>query len=517
MSPRLQADGGVVVEPPVEWLNLARPIAQEPPHPMQQVRPIRQHVFGRGGVYTAAFEEQSAMTLQSYSEYARQQEESATFTDTDEGEAMFWRGMAASAPLYCSDSDIGSLFNPQLKEWNLGRMVGGPNGDLLQHATCSIPGLNKPMLYYGTWRTFFALHTEDSELQGVSFLHFGANKVWYVVPPCDALRVRRLAADLFPSDAQDCPNFLRHKLTMLSPQVLRASNIKCTRLLQQPGTFVLVEKGAFHFGFNLGRNAAEAVNFALTDWLPVGRTAVPCTCNGQTPHVDAASLIRRLRACYPDETQNWWAFCCACGQHQGVTNFDDERDHPSGELFECSGCANWGHIACYPEYATIVAEEGAADDLEMFCVQCRDAWKDTSHSEDHWYFTCVCGRNEGASSEASADDAPTGRMFECTTCRYWSHTECYTEFRGVDDDDLPLEMLVTDANHGPAPKAPCRGARSELIQSFVCQMLSANAPTSAQPRLLPDCKAAGTTNSIQKGAFSGARQANDLPPRMPKW
>ena len=37
---------------------------------------------------------------------------------------------------------------------------------LLQEAAVRMPGLNSPMVYLGAWRSFFALHAEDAELQG---------------------------------------------------------------------------------------------------------------------------------------------------------------------------------------------------------------------------------------------------------------------------------------------------------------------------------------------------------------
>ena len=52
-----------------------------------------------------------------------------------------------------------------------------------------------------------------------------------------------------------------------------------------------------------------------------------------------------------------------------------------------------------------------------------------------------CGRNEGASNLTAAEgEAPTGRMFQCEGCELWAHTECFARYRGLDDDDLPLEM-----------------------------------------------------------------------------
>lgn len=47
---------------------------------------------------------------------------------------------------------------------------------------------------------------------------------------------------------------------------------------QEPGEFIVLNAGAYHSGFNLGFNCAEAVNFATESWLPLGAAATQCTC-----------------------------------------------------------------------------------------------------------------------------------------------------------------------------------------------------------------------------------------------
>ena len=91
----------------------------------------------------------------------------AHLTSAEERDAHFWRRpTAAPAPVYGADaSELGSLFAPELREWNLGALPGGPAHDLTQSLPMAIPGLNRSMLYIGQWRSFFALHTEDCELQ----------------------------------------------------------------------------------------------------------------------------------------------------------------------------------------------------------------------------------------------------------------------------------------------------------------------------------------------------------------
>ena len=42
--------------------------------------------------------------------------------------------------------------------------------------------------------------------------------------------------------------------------------------------FFLVMPYAYHCGFNLGYNIAEAVNYATVDWIPFGEKSINCDC-----------------------------------------------------------------------------------------------------------------------------------------------------------------------------------------------------------------------------------------------
>lgn len=83
-----------------------------------------------------------------------------------------------------------------------------------------------------------------------------APKQWYIVPPSHAARIRQLCTDLLPEAAAACGEFLRHKTTLLAPELLRLSNIPYSSVLQTEGTFVVVLSSAYHFGFNHSWNCA---------------------------------------------------------------------------------------------------------------------------------------------------------------------------------------------------------------------------------------------------------------------
>ena len=179
--PQIEAYGGCTITPPASWAWGPLPLDLA-----QAVKPIRQHIFragsGLSGCYTGIFEEAPPMPLSDYmAQTERSQPPSA---DPEAVQSQYWRRVVTGeqCTMYGSDTDAASLFDPALAEWNLSRLPAGTDGDLLRHLPLSIPGLNKPMLYFGGWRSTFCLHTEDSELGGLSFLHQGAPKFWYIVP-----------------------------------------------------------------------------------------------------------------------------------------------------------------------------------------------------------------------------------------------------------------------------------------------------------------------------------------------
>lgn len=117
-----------------------------------------------------------------------------------------------------------------------------------------------------------------SMLFQINYLHTGAPKVWYCVPPSESDKFNEMAKQLFPEAASSCAEFMRHKDIMISPSLLKTYNIKYVQALQKPGEFIVLNASAYHAGFNLGFNCAEAVNFAIPDWLEIGRDCAQCEC-----------------------------------------------------------------------------------------------------------------------------------------------------------------------------------------------------------------------------------------------
>lgn len=144
-------------------------------------------------------------------------------------------------------------------------------------------------------------------LNAINYLHFGAPKAWYAVAPASTQRFELLAEANFQTDAAHCDQFLRHKNYVLSPTLCAANSIKLARAIQQPGDFVITLPAVYHSGFNHGFNCAEAINFALPNWMMAGRMAAICECSKTNVHINMdifSLLFRRSKWAQPGNAIN---------------------------------------------------------------------------------------------------------------------------------------------------------------------------------------------------------------------
>ncbi|KAI0412893.1 hypothetical protein F5X98DRAFT_353597 [Xylaria grammica] len=210
----------------------------------------------------------------------------------EELERIYWKTLTYAPPLYGADV-LGTLFDDSTEQWNLNKL---PN--LLDVLGTKVPGVNTAYLYLGMWKATFAWHLEDVDLYSINYLHFGAPKQWYSISQGDARRFEAAMKSIWPTDAKACGQFLRHKAFLISPNHLQQYfNIKVNKCVSYPGEFVVTYPYGYHSGYNLGYNCAEAVNFALDSWLPMGKIAKKCECAQaqDSVWVDVYEIERRLR------------------------------------------------------------------------------------------------------------------------------------------------------------------------------------------------------------------------------
>ncbi|CAG8471828.1 8510_t:CDS:10 [Ambispora gerdemannii] len=201
-------------------------------------------------------------------------------------ERDYWRTLPFNNSLYGADM-IGSLFDTEItKTWNIDRL-----DNLLNRINVNIPGVNRAYLYFGMWKATFAWHVEDMDLYSINYIHFGAPKQWYAIPPPYSRKFETVMRGYFSHEYQNCREYLRHKQFIVKPSILAESNIPVNYLVQHEGEFVITFPYGYHAGYNLDYNCAESVNFALDDWIPIGKKAGACRCQNDSVKIDVASFF----------------------------------------------------------------------------------------------------------------------------------------------------------------------------------------------------------------------------------
>uniref|UniRef100_A0A2K6GFB6 [histone H3]-trimethyl-L-lysine(9) demethylase n=1 Tax=Propithecus coquereli TaxID=379532 RepID=A0A2K6GFB6_PROCO len=285
--------------------------------------PLQQVASGQAGVFTQYHKRKKAMTLREYRCLSNSEKYRAPpHRNFEDLERKYWKNRIYDSPIYGADVS-GSLFDENTKQWNLGHL--GTILDLLeQECGVVIEGINTPYLYFGMWKTTFAWHTEDMDLYSINYLHFGEPKTWYAVPPEHSQRLERLAQELFPGSSRGCEAFLRHKVALISPTVLKDNGIPFSRMTQEAGEFMVTFPYGYHSGFNHGFNCAEAINFATLRWIDSGKVASQCSCGEARVTYSMDAFVRILQ---PERYELWKR-----GEDRMVVDHRESRAPASQEL-----------------------------------------------------------------------------------------------------------------------------------------------------------------------------------------
>lgn len=292
------------IRPPEEWV--ARRQGYRPSEIDLEIQaPVQQTLAPTDvpGAFQATHKPFPKLSVESFRKLATKPEYvTPAHASYEELEEMFWRELTndkSLPPIYGADV-CDSITDEDQDIWNISRL----DSLLTEVMEERIPGVNLPYLYFGMWRACFSWHVEDMDLYSVNFLHHGAPKTWYCVPPQYGYKLEKIAAQLFPGMAQVCANMLRHKACTISPKLLEEHGLQVHKMIQEERDMIVVFPHAYHAGFNHGFNMAESTNFALERWIDYGKRFRGCCCGDRdtTVKVDMVPFISRYQ---PEKLEKW--------------------------------------------------------------------------------------------------------------------------------------------------------------------------------------------------------------------
>ncbi|XP_030289827.1 lysine-specific demethylase 4C isoform X2 [Sparus aurata] len=263
--------------------------------------PIQQMVAGQSGLFTQYNIQKKPLSVQEFRRLANSDMYcTPRYLNYEDLERKYWKNLTFVSPIYGADVS-GSLYDEDVEEWNIGHL--NSILDVIEEdCGVSIQGVNTPYLYFGMWKTTFSWHTEDMDLYSINYLHFGEPKSWYAIPPEHGKRLERLATGFFPNSFKGCEAFLRHKMTLISPSILKKYGIPFDKITQEAGEFMITFPYGYHAGFNHGFNCAESTNFATLRWIDYGKVATQCTCSRDMVKISMEPFVKRFQ---PDRYPNW--------------------------------------------------------------------------------------------------------------------------------------------------------------------------------------------------------------------
>lgn len=290
--------------PPPEWIPRKKDYESINSYNLKDfriVKPQYQVVTGADGFYQlAVFEKYTNMKLKDFIELSNHKEyKTPVHSSQDELENIFWENIKSSVPLYGAGLS-GSFMDEANNIWNLNRL-----GTILDYVKedygIELGGINTTYLYFGMWKTAFAWHTEDMDLYSINYLHFGAPKTWYAVPPQYGRKLEELASRQFEASYRVCASFLRHKLTLIRPDILKQYNIPFDKVTQNENEILITFPFGYHAGFNNGLNCAESLNFATPRWVEYGKRADQCVCKDSLA-ISMDTFVKRFQ---PHQYDSW--------------------------------------------------------------------------------------------------------------------------------------------------------------------------------------------------------------------
>ncbi|KAL7850900.1 hypothetical protein AOLI_G00212560 [Acnodon oligacanthus] len=407
--------------------------------------PIQQVVTGQSGLFTQYNIQKKAMTVKEFRKTANSDKFcSPRYDDFEELERKYWKNVTFNPPIYGADVN-GTLYDPDVDEWNVGRLH--TILDTVEYDSgITIEGVNTPYLYFGMWKTTFAWHTEDMDLYSINYLHFGEPKSWYCVPPEHGKRLERLAKGFFPGSSQNCEAFLRHKMTLISPSILKKYGIPFEKITQEAGEFMITFPYGYHAGFNHGFNCAESTNFATQRWIDYGKQAILCSCRKDMVKISMDVFVRKYQ---PERYELWLA---------GKDNAPIDHSKPTPEAAEFMG-GKGGDFGRQEPSTEIHSSEGQKKSVakqrigtkrHRVCLEVPEDVLPPDEEANYGKRGRLSPREECCREDSDSTEQPSGKMPDSSRCLVLGERAQSTSC--VKDDDTSVTSTLSSVCLQPLRK-----------------------------------------------------------------
>ncbi|GMR36550.1 hypothetical protein PMAYCL1PPCAC_06745 [Pristionchus mayeri] len=385
-----------------------------------------------------------------------------TLKNRREVDRLLWDSMLkenAPEPIYGADTE-GSLYDDDVKTLNMSHL--GTILDDIKHTR--MPGVTTTYLYFGMWRTMFPWHAEDVDLYSINYLHHGASKNWWAVPPEAADLFERMMHQLFREDAEMCSAFLRHKNFIVHPEILTRNGIPFSMTTQEKGQFIVTFPRGYHMGYNTGNNVAESTNFASNRWVDFGMNYVPCQCKKDSVIIDVDSFVSKYREenLYEKWSRYWGSITTdgsrkkAIAQGKYCLNLNDwmysnhennlyeEKQHNerrSKHFPHCAICEPFLPTACCRYSGDIPSKSRRFVTFNLFTKRDEESVFDSEEDVERKRKEklMIMGEEGGGGTQLTPDhpitDPIESTILVCQNCKVSVHEDCYAKREAYDDRD----------------------------------------------------------------------------------
>ncbi|MCJ1438207.1 hypothetical protein MMC27_007594 [Xylographa pallens] len=184
------------------------------------------------------------------------------------------RREAYVAPPYAINKDADTQAEREILGLNSISPLVDIEGNQLANTKVAFKGIHSPEAFVSTshWGSPFGVHVEDFYLHAINHNVCGALKLWCLIPEEYAVPFENLMLKI-NKRSRECDQFVRHDYTWPTRDVPERARIRYTLIYQQEHQAVVTLSHVYHWGFSIGANIAEAINYADDDFNTEGYTA----------------------------------------------------------------------------------------------------------------------------------------------------------------------------------------------------------------------------------------------------